>query len=204
MLNHGRHGTDLKREFSAEKHCMRAIDWLNDSQDDPGRRRIRHLLRNIRVLCSNWVVIRDEDDGSSALMYQGPHDEYAQAHNEVRRLLCRYKFSPLVAGLGGRVIPQWMPVSVPGGRFKGRWPPVAGKYDDVQAVFDLTWMSSGEGLRKIRECGCGRWFFVRFAHQKFCSARCRDKANKSAPQSKEYRRKKAREYYWLHKSKNTK
>jgi len=101
------------------------------------------------------------------------------------------------------MFPRWTPISGPEGRFKRRWPPVAGEYDDVQAVYELTW-NNGDGLTKVRECSCGRWFFVKFSHQKFCSARCRDKANKSSPQWKEYRRKKAREYYWLHKNRNVK
>jgi hypothetical protein len=198
-----RRGTDYKRQFSSESHCQRAIDWLNDGADDPGRRRLRCLLRNIRVLKSNWVRVTDEN-GETGIVYQGSSEEYQRANKQVFRLLRRYKFSPLVLALGGLLIPQWVPIMGPDGRFKRHWPPIAPEYDDVQAVFELTWMTDGEGLRKIEECGCGKWFFIRFAHQKFCSARCRDKANKSSPQWKEYRRKKAREYYRLHKSQNTK
>jgi hypothetical protein len=122
----------------------------------------------------------------------------------VLRLLSRYKFSPLIFPFAYKMIPQWTPISGPDGRFKRHWPPVGGEYDDVQAVFELVWMTDGEALTKVKECRCGKWFFLKFVHQKFCSAVCRDKANKSLPQSKEYRRKKAREYYWLHKTKNVK
>jgi len=158
----------------------------------------------IHVLSSNWVEVIDKDDGEPALSYRGPREEYARAYKAVFRLLSRYKFSPLILPFADRMIPQWTPISGPGGRFKRRWPPDAGGYDDVQAVFELAWMTDGEGLKKVRECLCGKWFFVKFAHQKFCSAPCRDKANKSLPKWKEYRRKKAREYYWLHKNKNIK
>lgn len=193
----------MRREFSAEKDCRRVIEWLNEGQDDPGRTRIRQLLTNIQVLSSNWVEVLDEDDGEPALAYRGPRAEYVRARKGVFHLLRRYKFSPLIFPFASRMITQWTPISGPGGRFRRRWPPVAGEYDDVQAVFELTW-NKGEGLTKIRECRCGKWFFVKFSHQKFCSSRCRDKANKSSPLWKEYRRKKAREYYWLHKTKNTK
>jgi hypothetical protein len=200
MSEQQRHGIERKREFTGGKKCQRAADWLNCDRDDPARRRIRQLLRNIQVLSSNWVL--DEDD--HALVYRGSHEEYARACKEVFRLLSRYRFSPLILPFASRMIPQWTPISGPGGRFKRCWPPFGSEYDDVQAVFELVWMSDGEGLTKVRECRCRKWFFVKFAHQKFCSAVCRDKANKSLPQWKEYRRKKAREYYWLHKNKNVK
>jgi hypothetical protein len=196
-----RHGTERKREFTAEKDCQRAVDWLNCGQDDSGRRRIRQLLRNIQVLSSNWVEVIDEDDGEPALSYRGSREQYALAYQAVIRLLRRYTFSPLIFPFASSMFHQWTPISGPGGRFKGRWPPSAGRYDDVEAVFELT---TGGGLTKVKECFCGKWFFVKFAHQKFCSAPCRDKANKSLPKWKEYRRKKAREYYWLHKNRNIK
>jgi hypothetical protein len=77
-----------------------------------------------------------------------------------------------------------------------------GQYDDVQAVYELTWITRNRGIERITECTCGKWFFRRFAHQRFCRAKCRDKAHKSSPKWQEYRRQKARDYYWLHKTKN--
>jgi hypothetical protein len=204
MPTTGSRGTEKRMKFNVRSHCQRAIDWLNEHNDDDAHRRIRQLLRSVHVLSSNWLEDIDEDDGEPVLVYRGPQKEYQNAWKRVFRTLRRYKFSPLVIPFASRMIPQWTPVSSPSGRFRGHWPPIAGRYDDVEAIFELTWMSGGEGLTRTKECKCGRWFFLRFGHQRFCSARCRDKENKSAPQWKEYRRRKAREYYWLHKTKNTK
>jgi hypothetical protein len=200
MRKQERHGTDKKRTFSGERNCAATIEWLNDSANDPGRARIREMLRDVKVLATGWVV-DEEDEGS--LVFRGARKEFTKASKRVFKLLLRYRFAPLFFPFATRMICQWAPVTGPGGRFKRRWPPVAGEYDDYQAVFDLTW-NHGEGLSKVKECSCGKWFFLRFEHQKFCSARCRDKAHKTLPESKEYRRKKAREYYWLHKNKNVK
>jgi hypothetical protein len=81
------------------------IDWLNASEDDAARRRIRRLLRNVQIVRSNWVAVEDGEGG--ALEYRGPVKEYRRAHKEIIRLMRTYKFSPLVASFGGRIIKQW-------------------------------------------------------------------------------------------------
>jgi hypothetical protein len=195
-----RHGTERNREFSGESDCRHLLGWLNENKHDLPRRRIRGLLRNFRIVITNWVEVRDEDGG--ALKYAGSRVAYKKALAEISKVLRRYKFSPIIWNFGPRLINQWRPRSGPGGKFARRWPPADSKYDDVQAVYELTWLTGDKGIEQIRECNCGKWFFRRFAHQKFCCARCRDKANKSLPESLEYRRRKAREYYWLHRTKN--
>ncbi len=61
-----------------------------------------------------------------------------------------------------------------------------------------------ETIAKIKVCVCGRNLFQKFAHQKFCSTECRVQANQNTDAAREYRRRKQREYYHLHKRKNTK
>jgi hypothetical protein len=68
----------------------------------------------------------------------------------------------------------------------------------MRAVIELAQLNA---LDKLRVCGqCGTWFYARFAHQLFCKKDCQVKHNASSEQWKEYKRKKAREYYQLHKS----
>jgi hypothetical protein len=153
------------------------------------------------VLKSNWVAYEDDEGGY--LKYEGPLEEYRRANKQLITLLTRYRFFPALFSFGGAILSQWAPVSGPDGKFRRRWPPVDGKYDDFQAIYELTFPDN-HGIERIEECDCGKWFFRRFKHQRFCSARCRDKANKSSPKWREYRRNKAREYYWLHKKENVK
>jgi hypothetical protein len=45
-------------------------------------------------------------------------------------------------------------------------------------------------LRRIRQCRnerCGRWFFARFGHVRFCSARCRERTFQADPGWRAYR-----------------
>ena len=201
MPKQKRRGTDNQSQrFVAGSGFRLLIGWLNAKGDDLPRQRVRKLLRNIRVLTSNWDLVDDGEGG--ALVYRGSQDAVRDALREVVGLLRRYKFFPLILPFGDRTFRQWTPVSGPDGKFKRGWPPTYGEYDDVQAVYELATPSPDEHAERILECACERWFYQRFSHQKFCSAKCRDKANKATPQSKEYRRRKAREYYWLHKHKN--
>jgi len=62
-------------------------------------------------------------------------------------------------------------------------------------------------LARLARCEysrCRKWFFQRVEEQKFHSAKCRERAFKSTPEWKAYRAKKARDYYRLHRDKNTK
>lgn len=185
---------------SEQEAFQYVLDWLNAPIDDPGRQRFRELLRNVRVTVSNWVEQIDEDDGLPVLAYVGSIPQYKRAQRKMISLLKRYRFIPLMYGRAGRIWYQWTPISGPDGRFKRRWPPTDGKCDDVQAVYQLMGLAFGRGADRIRECDCGKWFFARFSHQRFCSTKCREKAFRSSPEWKDYRRRKAREYYWLHKS----
>ena len=68
-------------------------------------------------------------------------------------------------------------------------------------LYDLIVTTIEDGsLSKVFLCNCGKYFFKKFAHQKFCSETCRIKENQNSESSREYRRRKQREYYHLHKS----
>ena len=75
---------------------------------------------------------------------------------------------------------------------------------DAHVLQELLVAAGNGNLDKLRSCVCGIWFIQRVRDQRFHSAKCREKAFKSSPQWKAYRREKAREYYWLHKNKNVK
>jgi hypothetical protein len=201
-INESRGIKIVPRSFDAEGHCRGVVEWLNEVSDDPAHRRIRSLLRNVRILGSNWVEVDDGDGG--AIAYAGSDKEYRTAWKQVWGILRRYKFCLMIQPFADWMNPVCVPYSTPQGRWKKGWPPPG--FDDAVIIVHLLYMGEGRGLAKINECecGCGKWFFKRFSHQKFFSAKCRDKIHKSFPRWQEYRRKKAREYYWLHKKKNTK
>ncbi len=52
-------------------------------------------------------------------------------------------------------------------------------------------------LGRLMSCGCGRWFFAKFSHQRLCSPRCRKKNHESSEEFKAARRAYMRQYYHL-------
>lgn len=52
-------------------------------------------------------------------------------------------------------------------------------------------------LERIVPCDCGRWFFARFVHQRFCSTRCRKRHHARSETFKSARREYMRRYYRL-------
>jgi hypothetical protein len=52
-------------------------------------------------------------------------------------------------------------------------------------------------LQRIISCECGRWFFAKFAHQRFCSTRCRKRHHEQSEAFRAARRAYMRRYYRL-------
>jgi hypothetical protein len=52
-------------------------------------------------------------------------------------------------------------------------------------------------LQRIVACECGRWFFAKFKHQRFCGSRCRKRHHQSSEAFKAARRVYMRRYYRL-------
>jgi hypothetical protein len=190
-----------KREYSNEKTGKRIVEWLSDPSTDRPRNRIRNLLHDLHDMARSWELV-DDGDGGAFQLRENRVQTFLKIARRVSHLFRSYKFYPLVWPFGPGLIQQWAPITGPDGTFKKRWPPIAGEYTDNQAIYELTWLMANHDILRIRQCDCGRWLYARFRHQRFCSAKCRDKANKLTPKWREYRRKKAREYYWLHKNMN--
>jgi len=182
--------------------AARTLAWLNDPAKDAAIERIRALFRDLRVVSSKWHTHFDPHIGGDISEFRGDKRSYDSASKRILATLRRYKFSP-GAIVSNEIFLQWVPYSGPDGRYRWPWRSFAGGYDDARAVLDLVW-NHGRDAHRIMECNCGKWFYAKFEHQKYCSSKCREKAFRSTPEWKEYRRGKAREHYWLHKNKNVK
>jgi hypothetical protein len=189
-----RHGTGLRlpREYSGQDEAMPLLEWLNEPTKDRGRRRVQEILEIFIHLQKGWTVERTKD--SVRAYYVG--EDHTKSLNRLGKLLREYKYYPMMFPLGSITGSHWFPVPK-GNKYTHGW---AIDYDDANAVFDLAQLADDELLKRVKKCHCGRWLFARFSHQRFCSVECREKEFRSSPQWKAYRRKKAREYYQLHKS----
>jgi hypothetical protein len=74
-------------------------------------------------------------------------------------------------------------------------------YDRTDAGLIAAMLDLGPHLvSRIAFCNCGRAFYRRLQHQQYCSEECRLGFYARSEKWKKYRRDKAREYYWLHKT----
>jgi len=76
--------------------------------------------------------------------------------------------------------------------------------NEFGVVTSLMQITSKGWLSKIGKCGCGRFFFKRFFTQTAHSTECRKKARLGTEEWRAYNRRKQREYYWHHKTKQSK
>src|SRR5262249_37148000 len=146
-------------------------------------------------LHSNWKVIRQVDGESESVKatYTGSHSGRIAAIDRIRQQLRRYTYYPVFYPVASTVSVHWYSART-GKQIQDHW---SAHYDDASAVFDLAQLADLGLLDRLATCRCGRWFFARFAHQRFCSAKCREQDFRTSDQWKEYRRRKAREYYRL-------
>jgi hypothetical protein len=188
------HGTGLRleREYSGQEEAKPLLEWLNQPAKDRGRQRVREILEVFSHLQKGWTVDRSKD--SVRAYYTG--QDHTKSIERLQKLLQEYKYFPMFFPLGSISQSHWFPVPR-GNKYSHGW---AIDYDDSNAVLDMAQLADADLLNRLKKCICGRWMFARFSHQRFCSVKCREKEFRSSPEWKAYRRKKAREYYQLHKS----
>ena len=76
---------------------------------------------------------------------------------------------------------------------------------DFSIIDSVVRLAQSGRLDALRQCAqCGKWLLRRFAHQRFCSAACKEHFHRSDPADKTRRREWARHNYQLHKTKNVK
>jgi hypothetical protein len=117
---------------------------------------------------------------------------------ELRRLLCRYKYWHEMCFEAFPLLNEW--------RYLCATDLVC---VDEKMLSESTAVSRLVNLPpawwgRIRTCICGQWFHAKFSNQQFCSEACRLKEYATSNKWREYRRKKSLEYYHLHKNANVK
>lgn len=85
-----------------------------------------------------------------------------------------------------------------------RW--VLGKYilskrpdEELAAVEAIVLLAERNRLDRLQPCKCGLWYYAKFAHQHFCSSKCRVKYWENSDERKARKRALAKEYYAYHK-----
>ena len=125
-----------------------------------------------------------------------------QSYKEINRKLARYKTSPMLWPdqrkdtwqrlLGGASIP-FSVAHVPASKRKAH-------VLETEAASNLIRLAEMGLLRSLRPCenkhqSDGQWFFGRFAHQRFCSSKCRIHYNANSEVARRQRREWMRKNY---------
>jgi len=67
--------------------------------------------------------------------------------------------------------------------------------EEAFAVEALVSLAEHNILSRLQVCECGNWFYMKFAHQRFCTTECRKRFWEASEERKEQKRQKARENY---------
>jgi hypothetical protein len=199
MPVHASHVSD-KRQFAGEEDAAKLVKWLNAASGTPERERVVKIVETARRIAhlraqKPALVLAHES-------FFGEKTELNKAYNRYQRMLRRYRFFPLIQPWSPIAPHMWTAVEHGRDKLSDDSPHLP--YDDFDAVHDLARLADRGLFDKLLRCSCERWLFARFSHQRFCSARCREREFKASPEWRAHRRKKAREYYWLHRNQNVK
>jgi hypothetical protein len=189
------------RQFSGQKDAELVLECLNGSARPEHKRlaanvkaRVRAVIDAIRMLLRameqnpGWFKNLDSaEDREGVSAKCAP--EVRDALTAVNLLLYKYSSFSLIH---------------PDPRAKRLWSvseALAGNRVIVEAtaVHAVVRLADTGLLDRLQTCACGKWYFARFSHQRFCSPECRVTFWESSEERKEQKRKLARQYYVHHK-----
>jgi hypothetical protein len=222
--------TEKKRVYEGEHQAEMLVNWLNHSDDEDGKKRIRRVVGLYIELCfvsrskeaATWKKVgRSWVDNLSAEVRR--RNELEASLNNA---LDYYQTQPWIRFVdrfkkGTRFVsPQFDSRPVAGSEFaqnteawgkahhapelseSGNLAPPGSGMAEVGAIrYTLALLESGH-IFKVRRCRCDQFFFQRFKHQRFCNEKCRINEFRSSDEARQKRNAYARKLYQLHKTKN--
>ena len=171
--------------------CSGLVPWLNAEVSRASRMKVETLIR----------LLKEVDTSSENKKFQ----LIKEANNILRRCKVYRLLTPLYLN-GVEHVAVWQTANKPKAIFEIKHP--NGTKENMSedgALLSVAELYVMLSIDRLRRCDyCQNWLCARFSHQRFCSARCREKHFQSSSEWKEQRRRKAREYYRLHRTKNVK
>jgi hypothetical protein len=188
------------RPAQGEDALRYLINWLNSDLDTVGKTRTCELL------------------GLSKQVFDLVHSGTKPAHgrldanvegleDEINSRLKRYKAVRVVFMVGDQIRASWdsrpVPLSSLARLTREDYEELLRHQEFTMIHIVMDALENGL-LPKIARCQCGTFFFARSSHSRFCSASCRVTYWENSETRKAQKRKKARQYYSIHRNKNTK
>lgn len=180
-----KHGRKKSRSFSGQSDAEPILLCLNakatrDHATRVAKNRVGAVLKAIRNLFEkmdetpNWYRSNKK-----------PAHNVGMAFHAVNLLLQRYRFTEIFY------------VEEETKRHWGTGEVLRGGYSNLeaQAVYAAVRLAERGLFDRLQLCACGRWYFARFSHQRFCSPACRVEFWESSEERKAQKRERARENY---------
>ena len=204
QVSHDRHKQRRKQSPPApfltapDESIRQLIDWLNEFETD--REPVLELLRDAKQL---FRLSRSKASSRAC----------SDLLEDVNLYLGNYKAVRTVFVRDGAVGAYW---GLPHAKWSLGWEPTwpeipknaakknAAKNMQHRMIHIVVDALEHGSIDKIGQCQCGTFFFARSSLARFCSVECRVAFWESSEQRKAQKRKKAREYYWLHRHRYTK
>jgi hypothetical protein len=213
-----------KREYFGQTQVEALINWLNLTIDVEGRQRIINIIglfilfRNQKARMTSSYFERDGNWYEHETPDSIKRDELEDA---LEKALSFYKMTPriYIAGPDGKprdwdVFVWWNPIP---GSALSRCMKKIGKRQleslskedrdkpgaqmaESGALKNLLELVESRFVWKIGACRCGKFFFRKFQHQRFCSEKCRIAEFRNSDEARQKRNEYARKLYHLHKS----
>jgi hypothetical protein len=214
-----------KRQYFGQSVAEPLINWLNSTNDKVGRDRIIDLLRAYTEAAVAAEPLSKLFVGKDGYTYeeQTPATKRRdELENALNKLLSFYATVPQIAW-GTKTVETGTPrrltiyqLATPGSEIarhsvKGIRLDMVGKelkrnegpammMGEIGAVSSILNLIDMGLISKLIRCRCGKFFFIRFEHQRFCSEKCRVNDLRSNPEARKKRNEYARKLYHLHKS----
>jgi hypothetical protein len=216
------------RHYHGQSDAESLVNWLNVTEDLVGRARIVEVIsaffEAIELEAATEHQFRHEKDGFAYEEMTPETESLEAAQEKLDRLLAFYRVVPMISVAAsaqkGEVefIVSWrsapgsklqrhsrnVPSPGPGKKWKKHYEIPGGQMGEIGALsYTLELIKSGL-ISKVAECRCGKFYFRKFAHQRFCSQKCKLTEFRTSEQVRAKRNEYARKLYHLHKTGNVK
>jgi hypothetical protein len=206
MPRQGSHDRNNKRQFSGERYAQQVVDFFNfvslsteEGLVAKAKARVLDVIEATRALSRarkedpQWFKNRNSALQANGFIFANPSEAVSRAMTTINNKLARYPTFPAFLP-----DPRTTTLMTIGQAQLGK--PTALRGMELFAVHAVVHLEAAGLLDQMRTCTCGKWYFARFSHQRFCSVGCRERFWEASEERKTQKREKARENYLYRKA----
>jgi len=216
------------RQYHGQSDAESLVNWLNVTEDLVGRARIIEVVK--AFFSATYLEAATEHkftQGKDGFVHEEMTPDLelvGAAKKKLSRLLAYYTVVPNISipdstqkgeapflvhwrsapgsklARHGRSVPH----PGPGQKWKKHYNLPGGQMGEIGALFNALELIKSGSISKIAVCRCGKFYFRKFGHQRFCSQKCKLTEFRADEEVRAKRNEYARKLYHLHKSGNVK